>query len=283
MNDKLKINLSAARFKNFNSVFESLEECLEELGIDFYVLGALARDMHFSSESINTRATADIDLAVYINSNDEALYQILRKKLIEHYNFKGSEENEFALTSQNGTTIDIFPFGEIEIDDGVPVTGQGLSSITVNGFKEVHLNGLQEVASDELGSFKVAKLSSIILLKLIAFDDRPELRGNDPQDVASIIANYFDIHSENIYENHNDLFEGDETTLETISSRVIGRELKVVAAKNNKLNDRVISILEGHISKADHSLFILGMIGDYCNEIDTALSWMESILEEIKN
>ena len=33
MNNKLKINLSGARFNNFKSVFDSLEKCLNEVGI----------------------------------------------------------------------------------------------------------------------------------------------------------------------------------------------------------------------------------------------------------
>jgi predicted nucleotidyltransferase len=282
MKNKLKINLSGARFKNFKSMFNSLEKGLAALDIDFFILGALARDMHFSNESINTRTTADVDLAVYINSRDEELYQELRKKLIEKYDFVESKSNNLALTSKDGTTLDLLPFGELEVADGVIVSGQGLSSIRVNGFKEVHLNGLDEVDSDELGSFKVAKLSSIILLKLIAFDDRPEMRGNDPQDVASIISHYFDLNSEYIYENHQDLFEADKTTLENIASSVIGREIREVIAENERLNDRIIAILEDHISKADKSPFVLNMIGDFCNEIDTALIWMESILKGIK-
>jgi len=282
MNDKLKINLSGARFNNFKSVFDDLEKCLKEVGIDFYVLGALARDMLFSNEEINTRATADVDLAVYINTKDQDIYQLLRNKLIDNYDFVESKENNFALTSTDGTIIDLLPFGEIEVEDGVTIMGEGLSSIKVNGFKEVHLNGLNEVDSEELGSFKVAKLSSIILLKLIAFDDRPEMRENDPSDVSSIIANYFDINANDIYEYHNDLFEGDEIELEFIAAQVIGREMKIIIHENNELYERANSIIESHILKAEKSRFIIGMIGDFCSEIDTAILWLKKILEGIK-
>lgn len=282
MNNKLKINLSGARFNNFKSVFDSLEKCLNEVGIDFYVLGALARDMLFSIEEINTRTTADVDLAVYINTSDEDVYQLLQNKLIDDYGFEESKENNFALISTNGTTIDLLPFGEIEVEDGATFMGDGLSNIKVNGFKEVHLHGLHVVESDELGTFKVAKLSSIILLKLIAFDDRPEMRANDPGDTASIIANYFDINADNIYDNHNDLFEGDKVELEFIAAQVIGREIKMVIQENIELYERVNTILESHILKAEKSRFVLGMIGDYCKQIDTAVSWLKKILEGIK-
>ena len=281
MNDKLKINLSGARFNNFKSVFDSLESSLNEAGIDFYVLGALARDMLFSNEGISTRTTADVDLDVYINLQDEDRYRLLRKKLIENYSFTESKENSFALISAEGTTIDLLPFGEIEVQDGETIAGECLSSIKVNGFKEVHSKGLEEVDSEELGNFKVAKLASIILLKLIAFDDRPEMRGNDPGDVASIIANYFDINAGNIYKNHNDLFEGDEIELPLLAAQVIGREMKSVLLENEELSQRVTTLLEIHIAKADKSPFILGMIGEFCEQTDTAVIWLKRILRGI--
>ena len=52
------------------------------------VLGALARDMLFSIEEINTRTTADVDLAVYINTSDEDVYQLLQNRLIDDYGFE---------------------------------------------------------------------------------------------------------------------------------------------------------------------------------------------------
>ena len=282
MKNKLKINLSKARFNNFKLDFDKLEKCLKEVDFDFYVMGALARDMLFSNGQINTRATADVDIAVFINTKDDDRYQLLRNKLIDKYGFTGTKDNSFALISPDGTTIDLLPFGEIEVEDGLSFMGEGISNIKVNGFKEVHQKGLQEVVSEEIGTFKVAKLSSIILLKIIAFDDRPEMRANDPGDVASIIVNYFDLNAENIYENHNDLFEGDEVELEIIAAKVIGREMKMVLNEKDMLYKRVSSIIEIHTLKADKSPFILGMIGDFCNQTDTAVLWLKKILEGIK-
>lgn len=114
MKDRLQIDLSKARFKNFKSVFEKLEEALIEAEIDFYVLGALARDMHFSVEHIDTRTTADVDLAVYINSREDDKYKSLRNDLIQNYDFIETKSNNFALISPEGVTIDLLPFGEIE-------------------------------------------------------------------------------------------------------------------------------------------------------------------------
>ncbi len=221
MTHSLKIDLSKVRFKNFKSVFDKLEKALKEEDIDFYLLGALARDMQFSNKQISTRTTADVDIAVYINSKDDDKYRSLRRVLVQKYNFIEVKSNNIALISDNGITIDLLPFGDIEVEDGVMIKSEGFSNIKVNGFKEVHFKGLQEVISEDTGKFKVASLSSIVLLKLIAYDDRPEVRANDPGDVASIIANYFELNTDNIYKKHNDLFEGDQVDLAVIGARVI--------------------------------------------------------------
>ena len=281
MSNRLKVDLSKARFEKFRSVFDNLGNALKEADIDFYVLGALARDMLFSKEQINTRTTADVDLAVYINMKDGDKYRSLRKDLIENYAFIASKENNFALISHDGVTIDLLPFGEIEMEDGVEFKGEGLSNIKVNGFKEVHLKGLEEVETQNNEFFKVAKLSSIILLKLIAYDDRPENRTNDPGDIASIIGNYFELRSEYIYENHSDLFDND-MDLTVLAAHVIGREMKPILQENDALNERIVSILKMHITQGEKSSLILGMIGDFCGQVDTAILWIKGILDEIK-
>ena len=133
MSNKLKINLSEARFSNFKKVFDPLEVCLNKLEIDFYVLGALARDMIFSQERINTRTTADIDLAVFIHTKEE-VYHELRQKLCKDFYFEKIKENNFSLMSPDGIIIDLLPFGKIEIYDGVILKGEGMSAMKENGF-----------------------------------------------------------------------------------------------------------------------------------------------------
>ncbi|MDZ7773066.1 MAG: hypothetical protein U5K31_10070 [Balneolaceae bacterium] len=86
------------------------------------------------------------------------------------------------------------------------------------GGKAIYVNGLEEVFrkatvlavdNDADVQFRVATLPAILLLKLIAYDDRPEKRTQDPGDIRGIIRNYFDIEDRMIYDHHNDLFERD--------------------------------------------------------------------------
>lgn len=122
--------------------------------------------------------------------------------------------------------IDILPFGQLEVDDGVTVKGEGLNRIKVNGFKEVYLASVEHAYVLDDKQFKVATLPGIFLLKIIAFDDRPEQRPNDPEDCIRIVQKYIDLQEDFIFDNHNDLFSDDNLAREQISARVIGREMR---------------------------------------------------------
>ena len=111
----------------------------------------------------------------------------------------------------------------------------------------------------------MASLPSIILLKLIAFDDRPEKRVKDAIDIDIIIKHYFGLQEDNVYENHNDPFLNEDlvnagTELSEISAIVIGREIKKIINENQILLDRVKNILKAHIQQTAGGRFIRIML-----------------------
>lgn len=208
-------------------VFDAVEDAFNKTGIDYYVIGALARDIWYSKEAKLSRATRDADFAIFIGSGKQ--FEEVKEYLKQEKAFQDSKDNSYVLFSPNGIQVDILPFGAIEIDDKVQVAGTGLTSISVNGFSEVYNSGTNEVQLDSGHQFKVASLSSIVLLKLIAYDDRPEQRAKDGRDVGSIIEHYFDLQAANIYEHHSDLLTKVEkdVSLQEIAATVIGREIKI--------------------------------------------------------
>ncbi len=260
-------------------VFDALEEAFEKLSIDFYLIGAVARDIWYAKGNAVSTGTRDVDFAVFIANRDD--YNRLRKYLVEEKKFVESKANPFTMISSEGLVVDILPFGEIEIDDHVKIAGEGLTSIQVNGFKEVYESGTENIEFDKGHAFAVATLASIVLLKLISYDDRPEQRLKDPRDIASIIQNYFDLQSENIYENHSDLFDTDNFTLQKVGARVIGREIKTIIESNSGLKERIISILKGHIKEADESIFIRNMQTDDNFVVSIVIDWLNEIVNGI--
>ena len=111
----------------------------------------------------------------------------------------------------------------------------------MEGLREVFARGTEGVTFDDNATYQVATLPAIVLLKFIAWDDRPEYRSKDLWDIGAILEYYFDCFSEDIYENHNDLFSDRE--LEEISAYVIGRKIKYIIGESSDLHLRLINIL----------------------------------------
>lgn len=274
-----KIKYDSLRQEGLKPVFEALENSFDKLGIDFYLVGAIARDTWFVKNGIEPLGTKDIDFAIYIPSKED--YKNLIDHLVKNENYNTSTENEFVVFSPNGTQVDLLPFGEIEIEGKVMVDGVGLSKIAVNGFREVYKNGLEEIEFDNSQTFKVCSLPSIVILKLIAYDDRPEIRQKDIQDISLILNHYFDIETELIYEQHNDLFE-DDRELSIIAARVIGRQIKTILNESKELENRIINILEAEVSDVKKSKIAEFMIQGTDKSIKDAINILNEMLKGLK-
>lgn len=211
------MNLSHIRESELKEVFDALEEAFHISQIDFYLIGAIARNIWYSRGSKSFRSTKDLDFAVLISNRED--YEKVRLYLMEHKSFRAAKNNSFIMLSPSGIEIDILPFGEIEIDDEVTFSGTGLSNIRVSGFMEVYKAGTEDIALETGHNFKVATLPGIVLLKLVAYDDRPEIRSKDARDIINIITHYFGLQAEMIYENHSDLFAEEEGSLNEILSQ----------------------------------------------------------------
>ena len=52
-------------------VLDTIEPARGTLGVDYYLIGALARDIWYQRSQINSRATRDVDFAVLVGSDQE--------------------------------------------------------------------------------------------------------------------------------------------------------------------------------------------------------------------
>ena len=103
----------------------ALERGFQIFKIDFYLVGAVARDVWMQGihKLPAERTTKDIDFAVLIN--DKGLYEALKKYLIDEEGFQPYSGNAFVLL-KDGTPVDLLPFGDIEDEDRkVTVEGTG--------------------------------------------------------------------------------------------------------------------------------------------------------------
>lgn len=135
-----KINYEQLRqTPEIGEMLSALERGLEKFGLDYYLVGAVARDVWMSgiNKIAPKRTTGDIDFAVLIN--DKGVYEALKQHLIETEGFHSSHDNAFVLLWKDKIQVDLLPFGAIEDEDGkVTVEGTGYTSVHVPGFSEVY-------------------------------------------------------------------------------------------------------------------------------------------------
>src|SRR5579859_3843249 len=268
------MNLNSVREGELKDVFDALEEAFRKLEIDYYLISAIARDIWYARGKKNFRKTKDVDFAVLVSN--KTAYEEVRQFLKNHKNFQDTKGNAFVMLTPTGVQVDILPFGEIEIDDGVTLEGVGLTNIKVNGFMEVYKAGTEEVSMLTGHVFKVATLPAIVLLKLIASDDRPEKRLKDARDIANIINVYFDLQADFIYNDHSDIFlvseeELNKVSLQEIAAAVIGREIKKIIEENELLLGRIKRILDAHISQGEKSAFNRNMVEETRSSLATVV------------
>lgn len=266
------MNLKRIDLEALKPLFDELNTAFTAAGVDFYLIGAIAKEYWFNRGGKTSAGTKDIDFAVLVASQED--YGNIRNHLKDK-GYSDTKENAYVLISPTGVQIDILPFGEIEIDESVKIIGEGMTSIRVNGFKEVYNAGTEEAELSTGHIFKAATLPAIVLLKLIAYDDRPEARLKDARDVASIVQHFFDLQSDFIYEYHVNLFEDEsDKDIVDIGAIVIGRELKKLCADNGALKKRIQDILEREIAGGADSKFIRQMVQETQSNAEKMQNWL---------
>lgn len=251
MNSYYRTSLDKIRLDpDFGTALDALERGFKKFQIDYYLVGAVSRNVWLNG--INgispRRTTGDVDFAVFIN--DKGIYHQLKEYLVTTEGFLPYRENGFVLIWKDNTEIDLLPFGAIEDENRkVTIEGPGYTSVQVDGFKEVYEQQLPEIELDSSHRFKCCTLPGIVLLKLIAWDDRPEARRDDIKDIAEILDHFFDMNNEMIWTEYSDLFavtpafdDGREGLL-LIASYVLGKEIKKITGDQTPLYARLKEII----------------------------------------
>jgi predicted nucleotidyltransferase len=228
-------------------MLKDLELVLKANGIEYYLVGAVARDIQLSStnERILLRKTNDVDIAVMIQEEDH--FYTVKDALIATGNFQAHPTEAIKIFYKDAIELDLLPFGEIESETReIRLHKPNLFVINMPGFREIFPHTQQTSIDDDL-AIKVCSLEGIIILKLIANDDRPQ-RTKDISDIEQLIKCYFDLNVQNVYEAHFDLMEAFDTNrpdyLELVSARVIGRNMRKILDESDGLTHRISDILK---------------------------------------
>jgi predicted nucleotidyltransferase len=278
-----KMNLSNVKEGALKEVYDAVEEAFKALGIDYYLIGAIARDTWYARAKKEPRKTFDVDFAALVGSNAE--YEQVKQYLKDHKQYQDTRGNAFVMIAPSGMQVDIMPFGEIEIDYDIRLEGNGLTTIKVNGFKDVYNNGTQSVEMDTGHTFQVATLSAIVMLKLISYDDRPEHRLKDAGDIGNIILHFEDLEPDLIYAEQNlDIYEEpqiDSHSMRWASAIIIGREIKKIIDGNENLLNRVRAILVDKIERQENSPFVRRMVDETNTNVAEVMEWITGLQKGI--
>jgi predicted nucleotidyltransferase len=224
----------------FKEVFDRIDGVMKKLSVPYYLIGASAIALELLKAGIKpSRGTKDIDFAIMISSIKE--FEAIVGELEEH----GFSKVEAPWTLYNpkfNIVIDLLPFGEIEEKFTVNFNERH-TDLHVLGFSEVLEESTTSVQIEEK-SINLPSLPGMVILKLIAWSDRPEERDNDLYDILRIIEHYFNYNYDEIVEHHNDTFpEDDELDQLKVSARVMGRNASKFLTISKAINERILKTI----------------------------------------
>lgn len=163
---KKKLSFQQFKVAGLDEVLPILERCLRSSGIDFYLLGGLARDINLMRKGVQPqRVTKDIDIAVLVPHADR--FEALLTRLEKEEGFRRSSANPLAIY-YNDVKVDVLPFNQSVTAEGeAKALGPALADFNLKGLHEVYLHSTEQVELEEDHRFRVTTMEAIILLKFI--------------------------------------------------------------------------------------------------------------------
>lgn len=258
----------------FKEVFDCIDEVLVTLKVPYYLIGASAVALELLKGGIKpSRGTKDIDFAIMISSIKE--FEAVVEELLK-YGFNKVEAPWTLYNDKFNIVIDLLPFGEIEEKFTIQFN-ERYTDLHVLGFSEV----LQETETVQIEekSVQVPSLPGMVILKLIAWSDRPEERDNDLYDILRIIVHYFDLNYDVIMEHHHDTFtEVDVFDQMKIAARVLGRDSSKFLNVSDAIKERILNTINDNVVDAENS----EIAKEWIKNKDWNLEYAVQILEEFQ-
>lgn len=234
---------------HFKEVFDIIDEVLTAHEVPYYLIGANAISLELLKKGYKPgRKTNDIDFAIMVSTLDH--YKEISDSIQEQGLIKLDAAWRFY-HKKFDVVVDLLPFGEIEENDTIGFN-ERTTDLHVLGFKEV-LEDVNEIEINET-KVRIPPLPGMIVLKLVSWSDRPEVRNNDLYDILRVIEQYNNLEYENNYKNHFDVIEEmNEFDERRFSARILGRKVKTYLDKSIVLKNRIESVLAKNTADATTS------------------------------
>jgi len=268
-------------FAVHKEAFSALLDGFKRMSVDFFLIGAQARDVHFFQQGIRPmRATRDIDFAVMVDSMEQ--YRDLIKYLTQ-VGFEKTQDPYRLQWKLEKTVIDLLPFGQLEENYTVNFDERDIE-LSVLGYRELNDEAQQFYIDEaESVSIPVSPLHGLFLLKLLAWDEKKPGREKDLGDLNQILNNYWDFVEDEAYEDHQDLFD-DDFEMGKASARILGRHMSKTLNKSAVLRARVQQIIVEQLASTDPpGLMLQKFASDSDKPIDSVKLLLDEILKGIND
>jgi len=280
----MNYNISSKNLNNplLKDLLKELSDFFNSLNINYYVIGATARDIIMSNlhDLVPDRKTVDLDIAIAIS--DWSQFQVIEEKLPEREGFEKNKNLKQRFVYKDIYTVDIVPFGEVAKDDGnIYWPPDETIAMSVWGFPEM-ANATISVEIDGEFTVKIASLPGLFLLKLIAWKDRHLSGTKDAYDMALLLSNYLDINTERAVEDHYDLYEAEEFNKVIAGAQLMAKDIKLLLCGNNETLKYLLEILTKEIELAEESVLINQLLeADVSLRYEQVLSCLVAMRNEL--
>jgi len=272
----------SSKFDNpiFLELLQAVQRVADNLNIQFFLVGATARDilLWYGHDIRPDRATADIDFGFNVASWDK--YDELKTALIDTGDFEAIGEKQ-RMHFKSSTKIDVLPFGEI-VDTKGKITWRpdGDTELNLLGFEDAYENSiLVRLSAEPLVEIRIASAAGLVLLKLFAWNDRKPVN-KDAIDLGILIRSYMKVgNGSRIYEEHSDLLEHDDFDLEVAGAHLLGRDLAQICQQ--EIRSKILTILDRELDGAgDLPLVVHSSTGS--PQVNKTMDFWEAIRQELR-
>jgi len=234
--------------KNILRQFNSVSQ---ELGLDYFLVGATARDillLHVFGIDPR-RATRDVDLAIAV-PDWSAFDNVKAQLLAQTSNWSASTSLQGLLYREPGThfatPVDLIPFGKVENPPNTIAWPPEMAIImNVAGYAEA-LQSAAQVQIDGDLVIRVASLPGLAILKIFAWLDRGATDRKDAYDLLAILKNYSETDNlDRLYADEQALFETYAYNPQQAGAGLLGKD--VVALANKETRAQLIAILNDEV------------------------------------
>jgi predicted nucleotidyltransferase len=263
-----KIDLSLIR------VLSEVKAITEELKIDFFIIGATARDivMQYLHGIRAPRMTRDIDIAVCLSDWDE--YSNLTETLLSKGVFRKSNQKQRFVYED--TVIDIIPFGKIS-GPASEIRWPPDYDIIMRtiGFMDVYSSSITfRLSSKPPLDIKLASIPGLAVLKLLAWKEKPS-RDKDAEDLLFIMHNYQNTGiQDRLYEDEPILLEEEKFDIERAGIRLLGRDMAKIS--NSDTAKALLDILISETGE-DSSYKLVSQMSGNSDRFDTNMLLLEKL------